>query len=387
MRVVEQFPQQIRMFDDVRIPLSDGVHLAARIWRPVDSDRNPVPVILEYLPYRRRDGTAERDFLTHPYFAGHGYAAVRVDIRGSGDSEGVLLGEYLKQEQDDAIEVIAWLAAQPWCSGSVGMIGISWGGFNGLQVAARRPPALKAIVTIASTDDRYADDIHFMGGCLLGDKLGWGSTIFSINAAPPDPAVVGERWRELWLQRLEGNGLWLLEWLKHQRRDAFYKHGSVCEDWTAIQCAVYAVGGWADGYTNPVFRMLANLQCPKKALVGPWAHKYPHFGRPGPEIGFLQECLRWWDQWLKGKETGIMKEPALRVWLEDPAPPRSHYENSGRALGGRGKLAEPAHRSQALVAGAGPAGRRAGAGRGDGHPLAGDGGASLGLLVPLWPRP
>jgi putative CocE/NonD family hydrolase len=326
MRIVEQFPQQVRMFDDVRIPLSDGVHLAARIWRPVESDRHPVPAILEYLPYRRRDGTADRDYLTHPYFAGHGYAAVRVDIRGSGDSEGVLLGEYLKQEQDDAIEIIAWLAAQPWCSGSVGMIGISWGGFNGLQVAARRPPALKAIVTIASTDDRYADDVHFMGGCLLGDKLGWGSTIFSINAAPPDPAIVGERWRELWLQRLEGNGLWALEWLKHQRRDDFYKQGSVCEDWTAIQCAVYAVGGWNDGYTNPVFRMLANLQCPKKALVGPWAHKYPHFARPGPEIGFLQECLRWWDQWLKGKETGIMKEPALRVWLEDPTPPRSHHE-------------------------------------------------------------
>jgi putative CocE/NonD family hydrolase len=326
MRIVEQLPQQIRVFDDTRIPLCDGTHLAARIWRPVDSDRKPVPAILEYLPYRRRDGTAERDFLTHPYFAGHGYAAVRVDIRGSGDSEGVLLGEYLKQEQDDAIEVIAWLAAQPWCSGSVGMIGISWGGFNGLQVAARRPPALKAIVTIASTDDRYADDIHFMGGCLLGDKLGWGSTTFSINAAPPDPAIVGTRWRELWLQRLEGNGLWLLEWLKHQRRDDFYKQGSVCEDWTAIQCAVYAVGGWADGYTNPVFRLLDKLQCPKKGLVGPWAHKYPHFGRPGPEIGFLQECLRWWDQWLKGKETGIMEEPALRAWLEDPAPPRSHHE-------------------------------------------------------------
>ena len=149
-----------------------------------------MPAILEYLPYRRRDGTAERDYLTHPYFAGHGYAAVRVDIRGSGDSEGVLLGEYLKQEQDDAIEVIAWLAAQPWCSGSVGMIGISWGGFNGLQVAARRPPALKAVVTIASTDDRYADDIHFMGGCLLGDKLGW--------ARPSSPSTRPRPTRRSW---------------------------------------------------------------------------------------------------------------------------------------------------------------------------------------------
>src|SRR6266850_6813356 len=197
MRIVTEFPRQIRMQDDVVIPLSDGTKLAARIWLPVDAESDPVPAILEYLPYRRRDGTAERDALTHPYTAGHGYACVRVDIRGTGDSEGVLLGEYLKQEQDDALEVIDWIARQPWCSGSVGMIGISWGGFNGLQVAARRPAALKAIVSIASTDDRYADDIHFMGGCLLGDKLAWGATIFSINAAPPDPAIVGDRWREM----------------------------------------------------------------------------------------------------------------------------------------------------------------------------------------------
>ncbi|MGH6882434.1 MAG: CocE/NonD family hydrolase [Hypericibacter sp.] len=330
MRIVTEFPRKIRMQDDVVIPLKDGTKLAARIWLPVDAERDPVPAILEYLPYRRRDGTAERDAMTHPYFAGHGYACVRVDIRGTGDSEGVLLGEYLKQEQDDALEIINWITRQPWCSGAVGMIGISWGGFNGLQVAARRPPALKAIVTIASTDDRYADDIHFMGGCLLGDKLSWGSTIFSINAAPPDPEIVGDRWRDMWLQRLEGDGLYFIDWMKHQRRDAFYKHGSVCEDWNAIQCAVYAVGGWADGYSNTIFRLLKNLKCPRKGLVGPWAHRYPHFGLPGPEIGFLQECLRWWDHWLKGKKTGIMDEPMLRAWMEDPiAPSPSYAEKPG----------------------------------------------------------
>src|SRR4029077_10051692 len=284
---------------------------------------------------RRRDGTAERDFTTHPYFAGHGYAAVRVDIRGTGDSDGVILGEYLKQEQDDGLEIIAWIAAQPWCTGKVGMIGISWGGFNGLQIAARRPPALAAVVSIASTDDRYGDDIHAMGGCLLIDKLGWGSTIFSINSAPPDPAIVGKRWREMWLERLDKDGLWLLEWMRHQRRDTLYKHGSVAEDWDAIQCPVYAVGGWTDGYTNTVFRLLANLKSPSKGLVGPWAHKYPHFAMPGPAIGFLQECLRWWDHWLKGRDTGIMEEPKLRVWLEDPAPPLSHHDyKPGRWAGG-----------------------------------------------------
>ena len=328
MRALESLPKKVTEIENVFIPLSDGVRLAARIWLPADADSHPVPAILEYLPYRKRDRTIDRDALTHPYFAGHGYAAVRVDIRGSGDSDGVLKGEYLKQEQDDALEVLDWLAAQPWCSGAVGMIGISWGGFNGLQIAARRHPALKAVVSICSTDDRYSDDIHFMGGCLLLDKISWYSTMFSLNTAPPDPLIVGKRWRELWLERLEKSGFWLEDWLKHQRRDEFYKHGSVAEDWNAIQCPIYAVGGWADGYTNAVFRLLANLKSPRKGLIGPWAHKYPHFAKPGPQIGFLQECLRWFDHWLKGIDTGIMNEPMLRAWMEDPAPPRNYCEES-----------------------------------------------------------
>jgi putative CocE/NonD family hydrolase len=328
MRALESLPKKVKEIENVFIPLSDGVKLAARIWLPADAQSHPVPAILEYLPYRKRDRTIDRDVLTHPYFAGHGYAAVRVDMRGSGDSDGVLKGEYLKQEQDDALEILDWLAAQPWCSGAVGMIGISWGGFNGLQIAARRHPALKAVVSICSTDDRYSDDIHFMGGCLLVDKISWYSTMFSLNTAPPDPLIVGNRWRELWLQRLEKSGFWLEDWLKHQRRDAFYKHGSIAEDWSAIQCPVYAVGGWADGYSNAVFRLLANLKSPRKGLVGPWAHKYPHFAKPGPQIGFLQECLRWWDHWLKGIDNGIMNEPMFRVWMEDPAPPRNYCEES-----------------------------------------------------------
>jgi putative CocE/NonD family hydrolase len=318
-------PCNIEVEDDVRIAMRDGARLAARIWRPIGSETKPVPAILEYLPYRRRDGTAERDALTHPYFAGHGYASVRVDMRGSGDSEGVLLGEYLKQEQEDGLDVIQWLAAQSWCSGSVGMIGISWGGFNGLQMAALRPPALKAVISVCSTDDRYADDIHYMGGCLLLDKVTWGSTMFSHNTAPPDPEVVGPAWREMWLRRLEESGFWLETWLRHQRRDEFYAHGSVCEDWSAIECPVFAVGGWADGYTNSIFRLLANLKGPRKGLIGPWGHKYPHFANPGPRVGFLQECLRWWDKWLKGIETGIMDEPMLRAWMEEPARPKPHY--------------------------------------------------------------
>ncbi len=331
MRTVEHFPFEIEMHDDIRIRMPDGVQLAARVWRPRGSETTPVPAILEFLPYRRCDGTAERDALTHPYFAGHGYACVRVDIRGSGDSEGILKGEYLVQEQNDAVAILDWLSQQPWCTGKVGMIGISWGGFNGLQVAARRPPQLQAVISLCSTDDRYGDDIHFMGGALLIDKLTWGSTMFSLNTAPPDPASVGEAWRELWMKRLNESGFWIEEWLTRQHRDHFYKHGSVCEDWDAITCPVYAVGGWADGYTNAVGRLLANLKGPRKGLIGPWAHKYPHFAKPGPQIGFLQECLRWWDHWLKGVDNGIMEEPMLRAWIENPIRPAPYNaEKPGR---------------------------------------------------------
>jgi hypothetical protein len=325
MHIVDDFPYAVQE-TETWLTLSDGCRLAVRIWRPTDSDTNPVPAVLEYIPYRKRDFTAERDVRTHPYFAGHGYASVRVDLRGSGESDGVLTDEYLPQELDDGVEVLRWLGAQPWCTGDVGMIGISWGGFNGLQIAARRPPELKAVVTVCSSDDRYADDVHHMGGCLLSDNLSWAATMFDHNSRPPDPALVGERWRAMWLERLEHSGLWLETWLRHQRRDAYWKHGSVCEDFDAIQCPVYAVSGWADGYCNAVFRLLKGLKVPRKGLVGPWAHKYPHMGEPGPAIGFLQECLRFWDAHLKGIDTGIMAEPMLRCWMQDSVPPSARYE-------------------------------------------------------------
>ncbi len=331
------FPRRVREIEHTLIPLADGTRLAARIWLPEDAEAQPVPAILEYLPYRKRWGTHERDALTHPYLAGHGYASVRVDIRGSGESEGLLFDEYAQQEQDDALEVIAWLAAQPWCSGAVGMMGISWGGFNALQVAARRPPALKAIVTICSTDDRYADDVHFMAGALLPAKFGWASFFFGSMTHPPDPALVGESWRAMWRQRLENEPLFLERWLRHQRRDAYWKHGSICEDWSAIQCPVYAVGGWTDGYTNAIPRLLEHLRVPRKGLIGPWAHAYPHFALPGPRIGFLQEALRWWDHWLKGEPTGVMDEPMLRAWMTESVTPAPYHE----ALPGRW-VAEPA---------------------------------------------
>lgn len=331
---VDSLPHDVAVDEHVWITVSDGTRLAAKIWRPVDSDRTPVPGLLEYIPYRKRDLTAIRDSIHHPYLAGHGYACVRVDIRGTGESEGVLTDEYLEQEQRDAEDVLAWLAEQPWCTGELGMFGISWGAFAALQVAARRPPNLRAIAISSFTDDRYADDFHYMGGCMLSDNLAESGTMLAYSTLPPDPALVGERWREMWRERVDASGPWMETWLHHQRRDRYWAHASVKENYADVRCPVLATSGWADGYSNAVVRLLTNLDVPRKGLIGPWSHKYPHLGVPGPAIGYLQELVRWWDHWLKGADNGVLDGPMLVTWMQDSVPPStSYHERPGRWVG------------------------------------------------------
>lgn len=334
MIVAESYPEAIEQWNHIWIPMPDGVRLAARVWLPKSALQTPVPAIVEYIPYRKSEGMSARDQQVHPYFAGHGYAALRIDLRGSGDSEGILTDEYTTQELQDGLDALRWIADQPWCNGRIGMMGISWGGFNALQLAALQPPNLQAILTVGSTDDRYADDVHYMGGCLLSANLTWSQTFFADLSRPPDPAVVGENWREQWLARSEQATFFIERWLAHQRRDAYWRHGSVCEDFSAIRCPVYAVGGWADSYTNAVLRLLSGLKVPCRGLIGPWAHDYPHLAKPDPAIDFLGEALRWWDHWLKDRDTGIMREPLLRAWVQEeiPADP-SHDRRPGRWVG------------------------------------------------------
>ena len=319
-------PDELRHRTEVRhvwIEMADGVRLHARIWLPVEAENNPVPALLEYLPYRKSDWTSVRDAERHPWYAGNGYASVRVDIRGTGDSEGLFDDEYSENELADGLQVIAWLAAQPWCTGRVGMFGISWGGFNSLQLAAMKPPALKAIVTVCSSDDRFDNDVHYVGGSVLGiDMTAWAGTMLAFSSRPPDPLFVGDRWRELWQQRIEHLTPPLVNWLSHQTRDEYWQRGSVCEDYSAIEAAVLAVGGWADPYHDTVLRLVEHLDAPVRGILGPWAHHYPDRAtRPGPPIGFLQETLRWWDYWLKDEPTGVLDEAKLRVFIEDSRAP------------------------------------------------------------------
>ena len=318
MKTVTDFPRKVIEIEDMGIVMPDGCRLSARVWMPEDAADDPVPAVLEYIPYRKRDGTLPRDELMHPYVAGHGYASVRVDMRGNGDSQGLMSDEYTAQELQDACDVIAWLAAQPWCSGSVGMMGKSWGGFNCLQTAFLQPPALKAVLSVCSTADRFADDIHYKGGCLLGENFGWGAVMLSYSSRPPDPALRAD-WREDWLKRLENMPYLAPRWAGHQARDDYWRHGSICEDYGRMQVPVLSFGGWADGYMNTVDALVRHVGA--KGIVGPWVHQYPHTAVPGPAIGFLQVALRWWDRWLKGIENGAEADPAYRVWMMYSVPP------------------------------------------------------------------
>lgn len=312
--------------ETIWIPLSDGVNLAARLWMPEGVKTSPLPAVLEYIPYRRRDFTRARDDNLHSRFAEAGYISVRVDIRGSGDSGGLMHDEYSDREVEDGCEVIEWIANQIWCDGSVGMMGKSWGAYNSLQVAALNPPSLKAILPVMGTDDRWKEDIHFRNGLMATDNFWWGSIMQLLNASPPDPEIVGDRWKEIWLERLDSMDLWTKNWANHQTNDEMWQRGSISQNYEGIKVPVFFISGWGDLFRDTPFRLAEHLKVPLKVLVGPWAHLYPHEAVPKPTIDFVNEAIRWWDYWLKGKENGIMDGPRLVFYEMEHMPPKAYHE-------------------------------------------------------------
>ncbi len=296
--------------------MPDGMRLAARLWRPKGAGR--VPALLEYIPYRKRDMVRARDEQNHPFFARHGYACLRVDMRGSGDSEGVMPDMYAPAELSDARHAIDWIAAQPWCDGQVGMFGTSWGGTASLQAAVASPGPLKAVIAVCATHDRYDDDIHHMGGCLLTDSLEWGATLPAILASPPSEAT-GPYWMDRWRARLAALPFPVEAWLRQEARGAYWRHGSVRFDTAKLDVPILAVGGWSDRYSNSVMALAEARPDLVRGIVGPWGHHYPDVGHPGPAMGFRRLALDWWDRWLRGVEGS--DPPALRVWRRSFDPP------------------------------------------------------------------
>ena len=302
-----------RIEDDVRIELSDGTRLSARIWFPEGS--GPWPAILEYHPYPKRYTTARRDEIAHGYFAQMGYVAIRVDMRGSGDSEGAMSDEYTDQERRDALDIIEWVAGQAWSSGALGMYGLSWGGFNSLQLAAIAPDPLKAVAVAGATDDRYREDVHFMGGVMASEHIGWAAALLSFLTRPPDPAIAGRRWKGLWRRRLETLDWVLPSWLEHPARDSFWTSGFPTAAPEGLRVPALVAAGTADVFAASVLRMVARQPDLVKGIIGPWVHRFPHEGLPAPAVDWMNQCTRWFDRWLKGEPNGVEKDPRLRVFV------------------------------------------------------------------------
>jgi len=294
------------------IPMPDGVKLSATLYLPDASKPGETfPALLEYLPYRKDDATAARDYPIHSWFAAHGYVSVRVDIRGFGTSEGTPTDrEYSEQEQLDGEQVIAWLAAQPWSNGKVGMFGISWGGFNAIQLAMRRPPALKAILAVDATEELFHDDIHYIDGMMHFDEfelnMDLAPSMTGATSYTLDEKVLGPRFA--WAP-------WSLMYFKHQRDGGFWR--APVRPLSEIKVPCFLIGGLLDGYRDSIPRMFEQTKAPIKAIIGPWNHTFPNDAEPGPQIEWRDQALRWWDYWLKGRNTGIMEEPALSIYMQD----------------------------------------------------------------------
>ena len=326
--------------EQVWITVRDGTRLAADLYLP--STDHPAPAVLEALPYRKDDLTG--DSHTHDYLrlrAEGGFAVCRLDVRGTGSSAGRATDEYPLSELDDLADVIAWLAAQRWCSGRVGMFGYSYSGFNSLQLACERPPALGAICAIYATDDRYTDDVHYMGGALRAiDLVDYCHYMVPMNALPPVPAIWCEGWRDEWLARINEHEPWLLRWMEEQLDGPYWRHGSVRPGYERIECATMIVAGWADGYRNNTFRPFERLQCEKELLIGPWSHMAPSSSLPGPHIDLVPELITFFGKWLR--DDPIEPRPPIRVFVRHATRP----EPDGGVINGEWRYEDawPPHR-------------------------------------------
>lgn len=315
------------------LTMDDGVRIAITLHLPDRSDP-PWPVVFEARPYRK-DDVSDATALYRRLCDEGDLAVCRADVRGTGSSEGVARDEYTTRELEDHLRTIAWLADQDWSTGSVGMFGTSYSGFNSLQVAALRPPALRAIIPIYATDRRYTDDVHYGGGVRRGiDFLDYPLLMVAMNALPPVPSVYGDGWREAWRRRIETTEPWFLAWLEHQREDDYWRHGSVWFDgYEEIRAATMIIAGHADGYHNMAFRGFERLRAPKRLLFGPWSHMSPRLSMPGPRIDHVPEMIRWWHRWLRGDDNGVDREPPIVVFVRRSTPPRADldaYEGSWR---------------------------------------------------------
>ncbi len=309
-------------FSRLAIRVRDGIQLAADIYLP-PTGSGPFPALLEALPYRKDDLTASSHSDDYLRLASEGgFVVCRLDVRGTGSSQGLATDEYPLVELDDLTDVISWLAIQPWSNGRVGMFGYSYSGFNSLQVASTRPAALQAVCAIYATDDRYTDDVHYMGGALRAiDLVDYCHYMTACNLLPPVPAVFGDNWKSEWQMRLDEIQPWVLNWLEQQHDGPYWRHGSLRPGYERIQCPTMIVAGWAYGYRNNTFRTFEALQCEKSLLIGPWSHSAPAHSHPGPNIDLVPEMIAWFNRWLRVDNAVVAPDPPIRVFIRHSTKP------------------------------------------------------------------
>jgi len=307
------------------IPMPDGVRLSADLYRPTGGKAGErFPVLLEYLPYRKHEARS-RNWPLYSYFVQRGYVVAAVDIRGTGNSEGRIVPyEYSDIEHADGDVAIDWLSKQDWSNGNVGMFGISWGGFNSIQMAARDVPALKAIIAIDATEDLYQDDVHYMDGIMHVDS--WEMSMDLDNARPGAPGYVVDD--DNFRNRFDVEP-WTLSHKRQQRDGPYWDRASLRDRYDEIRIPTFHIGGWYDGYRDSLPRMLEHAKnAPVKAMIGAWHHTWPNEPYPGPGMEWRHEAVRWFDHWLKGEDTGIMDEPRFAVFVRDWHPPGPRLEDA-----------------------------------------------------------
>ncbi len=301
--------------------MQDGTRLGLTLYLPDAQGDGPFPTVVESVPYRKDDAFHSTDWRTYAYLAQEGFAGVRIDIRGTGASQGVITDEYAMQEQLDTLEVFRWVESQPWSTGKIGMWGVSWGGFSALQTAMLQPPQLKAIAPVHATHDRYACDVHYTGGSLHAqEQVDWPPSMVVCNALPPDPEIFGEGWFEEWMRRLEDTPQWPATWLRHQVRDAYWLHGSPCADYGAIECPTLLIGGWLDGYVDGMLALAEHLDCERRVVIGPWGHYRPATGVPAPTLDHFRLLSRWFGHHLRGDDNGVMDMPLASIFVREQPP-------------------------------------------------------------------
>jgi putative CocE/NonD family hydrolase len=313
-------------FESLRLEMPDGVRIAALLYLPDPARRRSVPAAMHVVPYRQEPSGIAAGMNTYNstmgYLAAHGYAEIYVDVRGTGGSEGVPTDEYTVEEHADTVRIIDWLSKQRWSNGAVGMYGTSYSAFNSVQIASEyHPPALKAIFALCGTDDRYTDDIHHPGGIMLMVDNSWVLGMVTSNATPaaPDFELNSKAALDRW-----NTPPWLQVYLHHQLDGPHWRRGSLARDYSRLKTPTFLGGGYLDIYQNFVPRIMRYSPAVSMGIMGPWHHSMTW---PGPVLDWAALRVRWFDHWLKGIDTGMLREPRVSFYL--PEWRRQRFRDDG----------------------------------------------------------